>query len=254
MARPVEDEDEFLEELEAIRERPPERRPRLLAFFLFDERQSHRQLLEFARLQFDWLDRLAASHQMILFFFLPEAEPAAYGGSQSEILVAKGERTIANPSLHVARRFGIGPSELPGVVFFTELDTKRPGPHEGVFWPLDTDLFEGDARAAEDEFSHLFKLVQAASMEAGESRPRRLARFTLRRRPQAVTPPSLLLTALRRRVQAEQRNEKARPILAAFGSGAVRIVTFPGALIEATTIAFAQGLGQGMGGRVMGGG
>jgi hypothetical protein len=233
VAAPIKNKHDFARTMRAVSIRPPARRPSLLAFFLFDERQSHQVMLEFARRQFDWLDRLAGSSHMILFFFLPDREPAALAGSQEQILVADGEQTVANPSLQVAQRFGLGPSELPGVIFFTELDIERPGPHDGVFWPLTPDLFEGDGREAEDELSHLFGLVHAARATA--------------------TEPGRLLEALRLQVDAELFDERKRPVLEALRTGAVKLVTFPVALVEATSVAFAQGLGQGLGGRVAGG-
>src|SRR5881396_3178410 len=104
MASAVPNPAAFRRALERIRTRPPERRPSILGFFLFDERQSHRVVLDFARRQFDWLDRLAGSTRMVLFFFLPEPAPAAYRDSESQLLIADGERTVENPSLEVARR------------------------------------------------------------------------------------------------------------------------------------------------------
>lgn len=210
--------------LEEIKRRPQERQPSVLGFFLFDERQSHRVVQDFARRQFDWLDKLAASTGMVLFFFLPERDPVPDGGAESQILVTEGDRIVENPSLDVASRFGLAPLDLPGVVFFTELDLERAGPHDGVYWPLELELFEQDPRDAEDEFSRLFFVIQRARTEAAN--------------------PGELLAALRRGFEAEERSERARPILAALRVGAVKLVTFPGTLLEATSIAFGQELAR----------
>ena len=164
--------------------------------------------------------------------------------SERQILVAEGGKTISNPSLHVARQFGLRPSDLPGVVFFTELDVNEPGPHEGVFWPIATELFEPDSQEAESEFSYLFDLVQTAQSAADQPEERR--RFLFRRRPHAPEPatPIILLTELRRLVEAEARRDKARPIVDALRDGSVKLVKFPGALAEATSIAFGQELAR----------
>jgi hypothetical protein len=212
---------DFARRLARVRERAMHRRPTLLAFFLFDERRSHHIVLEFARGQSSWLNQLAGANQMILFLFLPEAEPAAYAESEDSILVADGDQTVANPSLDVARRFGIGPSELPGIVFFTELDGTQPGPHEGVYCPLSLEVFRGDADQAERAFSYLFGLVQQARAE--------------------VADPTLLLETLRRKVEMEHDKEPERPIVEDLRGG--RVITFEGALKDVTTVAFATGLG-----------
>jgi hypothetical protein len=222
VARAVRNTRDLARSLRAVSDRPPERRPSLLAFFLFDERRSHQIVQDFARQQFSWLDRLAASNRMILFFFLPEGAPDSET-LEEEIFVAYGEQTVANPSLEVARRFELRPDELPGVVFFTELDVTQPGPHEGVFWPLKPELFEGDAREAENAFSHLFSLVQGARAEAGD--------------------PTPLLATLRRKIEMEHSAEPSKPVVADTRRGALKAVTFRGALSEATRFAFAQGLG-----------
>lgn len=224
MAQSISNRRGIPQALDEIKSRPQERQPSLLAFFLFDERQSHRVVQDFASRQFDWLDRLAHSTRIVLFFFLPGRKSIGNGGSESQILVAEGEQVIENPSLEVAGRFGLAPSELPGVVFFTELDLERAGPHDGVYWPLPVELFEEDQQKAEDEFSRLFSLVQDARKETAN--------------------PEELLAALRKRIEAEERSQRARPILGALRVGAVKLVTFPGALLEATSIAFGQELAR----------
>jgi hypothetical protein len=222
MARLVKSADDFARELKNIRARPPGEQPRVLAFFLFDERKSHRMAANFVERQFSWLDSLADAADMVLFFFLPKSSELVE--STLNVLVARSERTRKNPSLYVARAFGLGPDDLPGVVFFTELDIERPGPHEGVFWPLAIELFKEGGQEAEKAFSDLFTLVQQASMD--------------------VLHPKEFLAELRRRVEAKDRRERLRPVFAGLREGAVGLVRFPGKLLEAVAMAFGEGLAR----------
>jgi len=218
---------EFAKALARLRERPPSRRPRMLAFFLFDERQSHQTVMRFAQREFPWLDSLAASNQMVLFFFLPSDPRLPDGDStfESPVLITPARGGVKNPSLFVAQQFGLSPSDLPGVVFFTELDVYAAGPHQGVFWPLPIQLFDDDAAEAEDAIAALFELVQSARGAAD-------AALGFPAEPQAI------LDALRAEVRREQYIDRGRPILAAVREGAFRLVTSPTALIEALKLAF----------------
>lgn len=159
---------------------------------------------------------------MVLFFFLPTSE--VLWESTDHVLVAGSEKTIKNPSLEVAAAFGLSPADLPGVVFFQELDLRHPGPHEGVFWPLTIELFSGDARGAEDAFAGLFELVNEAAAEAKDSGD--------------------LLAELRSRIDAEERRERLEPLLAGLRGAGIRLLQFPGKLIEAVAVAFGEGLAR----------
>jgi hypothetical protein len=223
VARPIQNRPDFLRAVKSVFGRPPEQRPNLLGFFLFDERRSHQVVLEFARREFQWLNGLAAANRMVLFFFLPEGEAVRHAATGQPIEVADGTGTVANPSLYVAEQFGLAPSRLPGVVFFTQLDLEQSGPHEGVYSPLAAELFEGDSRGAEEAFSHLFGVVQEARSKAAEHTP--------------------LLEALQRQLESERRPELAGP-----GGVAIRVaeltrVVFDAPLSQVANLAFATGLG-----------
>jgi len=222
LAKIVQSAEDFDEQLRVIRERPQHEAPRILAFFLFDERKSHHVAADFAAEQFTWLNSLADSNRMVLFFFLPTSK--SLWESEEPVFVARSERTIENPSLEVARAFGLGPADLPGVVFFTELDLRQPGPHEGVFWPLAIELFREDAVEAEEAFSGLFALINEAATDAEN--------------------PSDLLAGLRSRIEAEERREKLQPLLANMRDAGIQLLRFPGKLIEAVAVAFGEGLAR----------
>jgi hypothetical protein len=212
--------------LREIPRRPVASRPDLLAFLLFDERQSHQVVQEFAREEFGWLDSLAVAERMILFFFLPGHPqiPDQPDASQpAQVLVAEGGEQVRNPSLEVAGRFGLKARDLPGIVFFTELDLDRPGPQAGVFCPLRVALFK-DRANAEDKLAHLFDLVHAAKRDA--------------------KTPEQLLASIRSRVQFERRKDMAAPLVAALRSGVISLVTFPGRLAEVAALAFGQEAGK----------
>jgi hypothetical protein len=162
MALPINSSYDLAEQLDRLRRLPPSRQPCLLGFFLFDDRRSHGAVLDFARRQYRWLNALAAANRMILFFFLPEADRVEYENADESVFFGDRARTIANPSLEVARAFDLEPDDLPGVIFFTELDLNAQGPHDGVYWPIDAKLFADDAHEAEDKLAELFSAVQQA--------------------------------------------------------------------------------------------
>jgi hypothetical protein len=218
MALPVNSAYDLAEQLEHLRQRPPSHQPCLLGFFLFDDRQTHEAVLNFARRQYHWLNDLAATNRMILFFFLPEADRVNYENIDESVFFGDRARASANPSLEVARAFALGPDDLPGVIFFTELDLNAPGPHDGVYWPLDAKLFADGGRDAEDELSELFAAVQQACAVA--------------------TDPPSRLTALKERVPRDE--ERARRLQRAAGGTSV---SWRAPLLELANMAVVQGLG-----------
>jgi hypothetical protein len=197
--------------------RPEEHRPKLYGFLLFDERESHRPVEAFARDQFAWLDQLAASARIILFVFVHPEPASAASDVDSQLVAVEGAEAIENPSLRVAAALNIRPRELPGIVFFTKLDLDR-GPNEGLYWPISLELFE-DRPRAETEVAQIFSLVQEAV-------------------PSAASPEQAL-AGLRTLLQEAHRQRVRGPILAAIRDGLVRVVKFPGALIDAMGQAWA---------------
>jgi hypothetical protein len=221
MALPIRNVFELAEQLDAIRQIPPARRP-LLGFFLFDERHSHEVVLEFARREYEWLDALASANQMCLFFFLPEANLVEYVNADDSIFVGEPGRIARNPSLEVALAFALGPDELPGVIFFTDLDLTTHRTHEGVYWPLSAELFVDDAGGAEARLSEMFGAVQQARAESGDL--------------------DSLLVALRKAAEAEGAMKPAGPERLRLPQGLKPVVS-RGVLIEVANMAVVQGLG-----------
>jgi hypothetical protein len=205
--------------------RPAAARPRLYGFLLFDERESQRPVAAFAEDEFAWLDQLAGSARIVLFLFLRPKPAQAASGGESQILAVQSGDTVENPSLRVATAFHVRPADLPGVLFFTRLDLAH-GPNEGLFWPLPIQLFETDRRRAENEFAQLFSLVQEVVLED--------------RSPEAI------LDALCARLRAARRERFSAPIFAALRDGVVKVVKFPGALIEAMGQAWATEIARRM--------
>jgi hypothetical protein len=218
VARPIPNRDALTGALRAYSERSPERRPKLYGFLLFDERESHRPVAAFAHDQFKWLDQLAASARIVLFLFLRPESAQAASGEESQLVAVESAKVVENPSLRVAAALGVRPHELPGIVFFTQLDIDR-GPNEGLFWPISLEMFEGDRRQAENEFAQLFSLVQDVV-------------------PSGASPDEVLVD-LRTALQEARRQRSRAPVFAALRDGLVRVVKFPGALIEAMGEAWA---------------
>jgi hypothetical protein len=218
MAMPVTNVNALTGALVRLSTRPPDTRPKLYGFFLFDERESHRPVAAFAEQQFAWLDQLAAAARIVLFLFL-RPEPARSAVTrESQLLAVESANAVENPSLRVAAALGVRPSELPGVVFFTQLDIHK-GPNEGLYWPISLDVFHGDRGRAENELAQLFSLVQEVVPRADS--------------------PEQVLRELRAALQDARRERARAPIFAALRDGLVRVVRFPGALIEAMGEAWA---------------
>jgi hypothetical protein len=227
MARAVQNLSDFAEELSFVRRGPPQSRPRMLAFLLFDERASHRAVMQFAYFQFHWLDSLAASNQMVLFFFLPESVSGEYlraGPEGSPVVLAPRSATVKNPSLVVADCFGLAPTDLPGLVFFADLDVAAGGHHDGVYWPLPIELFDEGGVEAENELAVVFELVQAARLAADKA---------------AGVPAhaEAILEKLDAEIEREHRADQARPIFSALRAGALRLVTSPEVVTEVARVA-----------------
>jgi hypothetical protein len=220
MAQAVHNPEQLRQRYEAAINRPPEDRPTAFGLLLFDERRSHQVVHDFAAGQFRWLDALARRARMILFLPVDPgtAQWAESGGD--EVVLVNTHEDFQNPSLEVAGRFAIDASDLPGLLFFSNLELTDAGANTGVYWPLSLDLFEDSAQKAEEEFSELFDFVQAAH--------------------RASTEPEDLLAELERKFQALDRQRQRRPIYSAIKFGLLRIVRFPGALVESMGIAYAQ--------------
>jgi hypothetical protein len=221
MARPIRDAFELAEQLDGIRMLRPADRP-LLGFFLFDERHTHDVVLEFARREYDWLNALASTYRMLLFFFLPAANLDEYANAEDSMFLGRGGRIAKNPSLEVARAFGLVPEDLPGVIFFTELDLNEQRRHDGVYWALSADLFKDDGAQAEARLSEMFGAVQEARAASSDL--------------------DGLLAALRTAAESKERAQPARRGI--WGRrGGLKPVASDSVLIEVANLAAIQGLG-----------
>ena len=92
------------------------------ALVVFDERKSHERVQAFINDEYSWLDSLAKTSQIVLFVFQPQPGQGQVesGGEPADVELEETE----NLSLEIAARFGIGPNELPGIIFFS-----RPWTH-----------------------------------------------------------------------------------------------------------------------------
>lgn len=177
----------------------------LFAFFLFDDRPSHEAIERFAEDQFDWLDSLAASARIFFFVFIRRDDTV--------------QGNVANPSLEVARMFGIPPNRLPGVVLFT-LSEDQEGVSDGVYVPLKAKLFGEDIEHVEEVFSDIFTLIQECQGHGGK--------------------PAELLVDLQKRVKELERKERTRPVMKYLRATLVSTAGFPGKLLISMSEAFAQ--------------
>src|SRR5262245_45797944 len=111
----------------------------LFAYLLFDERDSHRVVSEFARRASNWFENLADASDKYVF-----------------LLIHQNDRPTENPSLLVSRDLGVRPDEMPGFVFFSDYGSQKP-----VYFQIDALVFSDQAKA-EALVSGLFSIAQKA--------------------------------------------------------------------------------------------
>ena len=207
MARRVNNRESFVRQLLKLRHRPEAERPRLLSFFLFDERESQRAIESFVDAQYSWLDSLARSSNIIIFFFSRNDK----------------EAVSENPSLEVAAKFGIKPDELPGIVFFREFDLQAEQA-EGIYWRIPLKTFGEDRAVLEEAIAHLFGLIQEARKKSSDARS--------------------MFDELKAELAHMQRVRSNSWFLKLLGKGLVRVVRYPGVLVDALVTAFGKGYGE----------
>jgi hypothetical protein len=196
MGVPIRDFDDFKSAYDQRRDRS-----RLYGFLMFDDRPSHQAVASFARQQFPWLDELATSADM--FFFVFGATDDAIGQ--------------VNPSLEVAKLFGLGPADLPGVLIFTSFRATGEV-NRGCYLPLKASLFAEDMAGVEKALVSLFTLFQDVQRE--------------------VSDDDLLLSALDQRMKGLRTSTRLRPMVTLVGGGLKSLTTLPKELLTSMATAF----------------
>ena len=217
MARAVRNPEALRRQLRSIELTPDRSKPKLLAFFLFDDRQSHQVVAEYTVREFQWLNSLARSAHMVLFFFGKQS--TGNKNDEPNVLLLEGKEKAENPSLDVAGRFGIGADQLPGIVFFQDLDLDSAAPHHGVYWPIDIRFFRKDPEQVERQLSLLFRVVE----QVGWS-----------------DDPDSILEAFRQRAKSLHPAFKRRSIFRR-ASAVLALVTYTGTMIDVVNTAFTRG-------------
>ncbi len=182
----------------------------LFGFFLFDASPSHAVVQKFAADWPDFLDDEARSAEMYLFVPIP----------------GEGDKQFKNPSVDVAKMFGIDQEELPGIVLFTVLESpvkRRPALSEvlsieieeepgldmenpdPIYLPLKTELFENDDHQAEQVLKDFFALIRECRAET--------------RRDEE------LLKNLESKINGYRRKREMRPVIVHLKGAAVSLLT-----------------------------
>ena len=145
-----------------IRSTPPE--IRLFCFFVFDDRPSHRPVLELLESSAEWVDGLSATAGIRTFLFarsldVVEGGPRmpswmylerpirgeerhfldALSSAQADVYPTTHHAVYVNPALSLAKQFGILPRDLPGLLLFDNLPAASET--NAAFIPIAVDSF-----------------------------------------------------------------------------------------------------------------
>ena len=171
MGVPVTGFDDFARKLENLAHRRS-----LMAFLLYDSRPSQQVVAKFTARQAEWIDEVA--HSMGIYLFFP--------------LQRVGEE-FDNPSARVCRLFGLGLRNLPGVLLFAPPGKlKRSTPKKAIFLPIRTELFS-DYDRIERLFIDLAPIVMEFTDQAGQG--------------------PIDMDALRHKIGSLRRREKGRSLI-----------------------------------------
>lgn len=178
---------------------------------------------------------MARSSNIVMFFFRKSVSRKFRKSMpiktdrKDEVIVVEGGAENTNLSLDVAAKFGIMPDQLPGIVFFG--DNALSGQSaKGVFWPIPAEAFLEERGLLEHEFAHLFALVQKARSRSCDAMS--------------------MLHELETMFAAMRAAEAGKPFIALLGKGLVRIVTYPGMLIEVILTSVSKGYGEGLAAKI----
>ncbi len=188
----------------------------LFGFFLYAERSGHSVVEKFARREHAWLNSLANSVGMFLFYYESKKISGVKKSSSDD---------PRNPSLEVAGSFGITPELLPGMVFFIAPESGDEDVQRGVFVPLELALFREDPNAAEEAISELFGIIMRARQKSDS--------------------PEDLLKQLQKGVNGMRRSKKFRPLKKHLRQAAVYLTLFPGNVLTEMGKEFAKQMAKG---------
>ncbi len=149
---------------------PPE--GRIFCFFAFDDRPSHSVVLEFLADSIEWIDALSANAGIFSLVFSRKwqeiVNPPTWmymeqplTSEESQYLDNLPRRSVyINPTLELAKKFGVKPRDLPGLLIFDAI----PAPDissNTIFIPLDLSLFTSkNIRAAESILTEIFSCIE----------------------------------------------------------------------------------------------
>jgi hypothetical protein len=130
------------------------------------------------------------------------------------VFLVQGGQQIENPSLEVARLFGITPNRLPGVVLFTELSDNAKQTSDGVYLPLRAELFANDAKTVEEILADLFSIIQEC-------------------RPESDSPKALLAN-LDKKLASLRSGQQDRPVIASLRQyvDVASLIAYTGSLLQ----------------------
>lgn len=147
------------------------RENKLMASVLFDDRSSHRKVLDFVTTNLTWFDTLSEPGIYTATFarrwtyedrgphYFPTESRMTKEEDRKYPVLRRGEK-VSNPSIHFAKLFGISADSFPGILVFSpaRLLERRP---DGVFVAISLDLFD-DYELAESAIAELYAQIDKA--------------------------------------------------------------------------------------------
>jgi hypothetical protein len=149
----------------------------LFCFFAFDDRQSHQAVLDFLTDSRHWVDSLSSNAGIRTLFFGSKwseiVDPPGWmfreapGSKEESRFLGTLEKITKyiNPTLELAKHFGIPPRSLPGLIIFDALPDSVPV--HSLYVPLNLDWFLQGTQSSESALAEIYSCIGEAAVGAG---------------------------------------------------------------------------------------
>jgi uncharacterized protein YciI len=180
---------------------------KLFAYFLYDNRPSHRKIATFVDRHFEWFDALANSSDV--YFIMPTKTRAGRKTLHEIVAEAESMQDAASYSLEIGSLFGIQPNQLPGIVLFTQMLLHSE--NKGVYLPIKAKFFENNEVYIESVLADLFSVVSSCNRRSSSA--------------------ERILEELRKEIKRIRRSQQVNPLISHIKTSVLALVTIPTILV-----------------------